>query len=146
MKFERGRKKNQLIWGFILKDIASQSSVFNKNQKKRTLSGAYAFCSAKTSFAKHVSTQNTRRRGWVADSGSRGAHWSGLTIPPSPSSSSARTGRDSGDHRRRTAAPPGYPRAGMDLPYWGGPLGGRWVDGSGRSRRRRAPRRRGLRE
>ena len=27
MKFERGRKKNQLIWSFILKDIASQSLV-----------------------------------------------------------------------------------------------------------------------
>ena len=27
MKFERGRKKNQLIWSFILKDIASQRSV-----------------------------------------------------------------------------------------------------------------------
>ena len=33
----------------------------------------------------------------------------------------------------------------MDLPDRGGPLGGRWVDGGGRSRRRRAPRRRGLR-
>ena len=27
MKFERGRKKNQLIWSFILKVIASQTSV-----------------------------------------------------------------------------------------------------------------------
>ena len=27
MKFERGRKKNQLIWRFILKYIASQSLV-----------------------------------------------------------------------------------------------------------------------
>ena len=27
MKFERGRKKNQLIWSFVLKDIASQSLV-----------------------------------------------------------------------------------------------------------------------
>ena len=27
MKFERGRKKNQLIWSFILKVIASQSLV-----------------------------------------------------------------------------------------------------------------------
>ena len=32
MKFDGGRKKNQLIWGFILKDIASQSSVFNKTR------------------------------------------------------------------------------------------------------------------
>ena len=36
MKFERGRKKNQLIWSFILKDIASQSSVFNKTRKRKT--------------------------------------------------------------------------------------------------------------
>ena len=35
MKFERGRKKNQLIWSFILKDIASQSSVFNKTRKRK---------------------------------------------------------------------------------------------------------------
>ena len=37
MKFERGRKKNQLIWSFILKVTASQSlvnSVFKINQKK----------------------------------------------------------------------------------------------------------------
>ena len=27
MKFERARKKNQLIWSFILKDIAGQSLV-----------------------------------------------------------------------------------------------------------------------
>ena len=27
MKFERGRKKNQLIWSFILKVIAGQSLV-----------------------------------------------------------------------------------------------------------------------
>ena len=37
MKFERGRKKNQLIWSFILKVIAGQSLVkyvFIKSQKK----------------------------------------------------------------------------------------------------------------
>ena len=33
MKFERGRKKNQLIWSFILKVIASQSSVLIKTEK-----------------------------------------------------------------------------------------------------------------
>ena len=43
MKFERGRKKNQLIWSFILKDIASQSSVFNKNQKKKSFRGRIRF-------------------------------------------------------------------------------------------------------
>ena len=36
MKFERGRKKNQLLWSFILKDIASQSSVFKIKQKEKT--------------------------------------------------------------------------------------------------------------
>jgi len=38
MKFERGRKKNQLIWSFILKVIASQSLVkslfLNKTRKE----------------------------------------------------------------------------------------------------------------
>ena len=38
MKFERGRKKNQLIWSFILKDIASQRLVkvlfLNKTRKE----------------------------------------------------------------------------------------------------------------
>ena len=38
MKFERGRKKNQLFWNFILKVIASQSLVkplfLNKTRKE----------------------------------------------------------------------------------------------------------------
>ena len=51
--------------------------------------------------------------------------------------------RDSGDRRRRTEAPRGNPRAGMDPPDRGGPPGCRWVVGGGESRRRRAPRRRG---
>ena len=38
MKFERGRKKNQLFWSFILKVIASQSLVkplfLNKTRKE----------------------------------------------------------------------------------------------------------------
>ena len=38
MKFEGGRKKNQLIWSFILKVIASQSLVkslfLNKTRKE----------------------------------------------------------------------------------------------------------------
>ena len=41
MKFERGRKKNQLIWSFILKVIASQTSVkvlfLNKTRKENVL-------------------------------------------------------------------------------------------------------------
>ena len=49
MKFERGRKKNQLMWGFILKDIASQSLVkvlFLIKSEKGNVSGGggkYAF-------------------------------------------------------------------------------------------------------
>ena len=42
MKFERGRKKNQLIWSFILKDIASQSLVkvlFLIKPEKENVSG-----------------------------------------------------------------------------------------------------------
>ena len=58
---------------------------------------------------------------------------------------STRRERGFGDRRRRTAAPHGHLRAGMERPDWGGPLGGSWVVGGGRNRRRRAPRRRGLR-
>ena len=51
MKFERGRKKNQLIWSFILKAIASQSLVklcfLNKTRKRKTLRGKYAFAAEK---------------------------------------------------------------------------------------------------
>ena len=50
MKFESGRKKNQLIWSFILKDIASQSSIFNKNRKRIRFGGEYAFEEEETYF------------------------------------------------------------------------------------------------
>ena len=47
MKFERGRKKNQLIWSFILKVIASQSLVkvlfLIKTRKRKRFGGKYAF-------------------------------------------------------------------------------------------------------
>ena len=46
MKFERGRKKNQLIWSFILKDIASQRSVkllFLNKTRKENVSGKIRF-------------------------------------------------------------------------------------------------------
>ena len=46
MKFERGRKKNQLIWSFILKDIASQRSVklmFLNKTRKENVSGEIRF-------------------------------------------------------------------------------------------------------
>ena len=43
MKFERGRKKNQLFWSFILKVIASQSLVkplfLNKTRKENDSEG-----------------------------------------------------------------------------------------------------------
>ena len=42
MKFERGRKKNQLIWSFILKVTAGQSlvkSLFLIKTRKRKRSG-----------------------------------------------------------------------------------------------------------
>ena len=45
MKFERGRKKNQLIWSFILKVIASQSLVkslfLNKTTKENDSEGIH---------------------------------------------------------------------------------------------------------
>ena len=46
MKFERGRKKNQLIWSFILKAIASQSlvkSLFLNKTRKENVSGEIRF-------------------------------------------------------------------------------------------------------
>ena len=44
MKFERGRKKNQLVWSFILKVIAGQSLVklcvfLNKTRKENDSEG-----------------------------------------------------------------------------------------------------------
>ena len=52
MKFERGRKKNQLIWSFILKVIAGQSLVKTlfliKPEKRKTLRGEYAYAAEET--------------------------------------------------------------------------------------------------
>ena len=42
MKFERGRKKNQLIWSFILKVIASQT-LFLIKPEKEDVSGEIRF-------------------------------------------------------------------------------------------------------
>ena len=72
MKFERGRKKNQLIWTFILKDIASQSSVFNKIRKRKRFGGKYVFEAEETYFRGLRVHLNTWWRGWVTDSGSSG--------------------------------------------------------------------------
>ena len=77
MKFERGRKKNQLIWSFILKVIASQSLVksvfFNKTRKRKTLQQKYAFAAEETHsgvMRLHLNRERTAAR--VTDSGSRG--------------------------------------------------------------------------
>ena len=52
MKFEEGRKKNQLIWSFILKVIASQRLVkllfLKENQKRKRFGEEYAFEIEKT--------------------------------------------------------------------------------------------------
>ena len=148
MKFERGRKKNQLIWSFILKVIASQRLVkvlfLNKTRKEND------------SGENTLSKQRRRTRDFALSLNQRGRARESPTVGPGgplvrfDHSSlsllfSAERERDSGDRRRQTAAPRGHLRAGMDPPDRGGPLGGCWVDGGGRSRRRRAPRRRGLR-
>ena len=148
MKFERGRKKNQLIWSFILKVIAGQSLVktlFLNKTRKENVSGEIRFRSRGDvlgTYAPSLKTEKTAR-------GSLTVGPEGPLVRFDRSSLSllfsARRERDSGDRRRRTAAPRGHLRAGMDWPDRGGPLGGRWVVGGGRSRRRRAPRRRGLR-
>ena len=73
MKFERGRKKNQLIWSFILKDIASQSSVFNKIRKRKRFGGKYVFEAEEThSGVMRLHLNRERTAAWVTDSGSRG--------------------------------------------------------------------------
>ena len=74
MKFERGRKKNQLIWSFILKDIASQSLVkilfLNKTEKeKKTFRINEHVGDVLWDYA---STYASVDRRWVTDSGSRG--------------------------------------------------------------------------
>ena len=149
MKIERGRKKNQLIWSFILKDIASQSLVkvlFLIKPEKENVSGKNT-----------LSQQRRRTRELCAFTlTERGRPRGSLTVGPEGplvrfdrSSlhllSSARRERGSGDRRRRTAAPRGHLREGMGWLDRGDPLGGWGVDGGGRNRRRRAPRRRGLR-
>ena len=72
MKFERGRKKNQLIWSFILKDIASQSSVLNKTRKRKRFDTEYAFGVGDTYSRIYASTYPVRKSAWVTDSGSKG--------------------------------------------------------------------------
>ena len=76
MKFERGRKKNQLIWSFILKDIASQSLVKSlfliKTRKEKRFGGEYFFETEKT-YSGLLRLHLTRVDGArVTHSGSRG--------------------------------------------------------------------------
>ena len=128
MEIERGRKKNQLIWSFILKVIAGQSLVKTlfliKPEKGKSFEG------------NTLSQQRKRTQGFAPPLNQRerpcGSLTMGLEGPlvrfdwsPSPSFLSARTARGSGDHRRRTAAPRGHLRAGMGWPDRGGPLDGR---------------------
>ena len=76
MKFERGRNKNQLIWSFILKVIASQSlvnSVFKiKPQKGKRFEGN-TLTQQENAFGVlrlHLTRERADVR--VTDSGSRG--------------------------------------------------------------------------
>ena len=54
MKFKRGRKKNKLIWGFILKDMPSQSLVkilfFIKTEKAKRFYPEYVSKEGETYF------------------------------------------------------------------------------------------------
>ena len=77
MKIERGRKKNQLIWSFILKVIAGQSLVktlfLNKTRKENDSEEKYAFAVEETHSGVmrfHLNRERTATR--VTDSGSRG--------------------------------------------------------------------------
>ena len=76
MKFERGRKKNQLIWSFILKVIASQSLVkslfLNKTRKENDSEGNTLSQQRKRTrgFAPPLKQREGAAR--VTDSGSRG--------------------------------------------------------------------------
>ena len=94
MKFERGRKKNQLIWSFILRDIASQSLVtvlFLIKLEKENVSGENM-----------LSKQRRRTRNFAPSLNQRGRARGSLTVgpgdprvrfdwSPSPSFLSART-------------------------------------------------------
>ena len=76
MKFERGRKNNQLIWSFILKDIASQRSVkllfLIKIRKRKRFGEEYAFAAGET-YSGLMRLHLTRVDGArVTDSGSIG--------------------------------------------------------------------------
>ena len=63
MKFERGRKKNQLIWSFILKVIASQSLVkvlFLMKTRKENVSGGLTLSVQRKRILRNTSPLKTR--------------------------------------------------------------------------------------
>ena len=132
MKFERGRKKNQLIWSFILKVIASQSLVksqfLNKTRKENVSRG------------NTLSKQRRRTLDFALSLNQSGRVSGSLTVGPGgplvrfdqsplPPLLCPSRGGASGDRRRRTASFHGHLRAGKDLPLLGGPSGGRRVAG-----------------
>ena len=137
--------KRIISFGVIFKKIKPVKdlvkSVFNNKTEKKTFRQN---TSSKTGDVLRVFTLPLKRveaelghRQWA-----RLAHWSGLTSPPSSFFLCPERRRDSGDQRRRAAAPRGLWRAGMDPRIKGDPTGSRWVGGDGVSCRRRAPRRR----
>ena len=76
MKFERGRKKNQLIWSFILKVIASQSlvnSVFKIKPEKGKRFGRNMLSQQRNvRGVLRLYLNRERAAARVTDSGSRG--------------------------------------------------------------------------
>ena len=94
MKFERGRKKNQLIWSFILKDIASQGLVkvlfLNKTRKENA--------SGKNTLSKQRRHTRAFTLSLIQSGRARGSLTVGpggplvrFDLSPSPPSSSGRT-------------------------------------------------------
>ena len=66
MKFERGRKKNQFIWSFILKVIAGQSLVktlFLIKPEKKTIRGEIRFRSSGDALGSYAPSLKQREDG-----------------------------------------------------------------------------------
>ena len=148
MKFERGRKKNQLIWSFILKVIAGQSLVklcfFLNKTRKENVSEEIRFRSRGDVLGTFALSLNQSGRARGSLTVGPGGPLVRFDRSPPPSLSFGRTGAELRRSSPRTMAPQGHLRAGMDPPAQGGPPRGCWVGGGGGSRRRRAPRRRRL--
>ena len=149
MQFGRGRKKNQLIWSFILKYIASQRSVkvmFLIKSEKENASGENTLSKQRRRTRDFALSLN--QSGWARGSLKVGPGGPLVRFDQSPSLPFLwpNRGGGSGDLRRRTVVPRGHPSAGMDPPLVGGPPGGCWAGGDGGSHRRRALRRTVVRE